>query len=207
MIPVGTTYRDECTFSGEATGISAALYVNGVLSAVTVTLGTARVIAGQTIQPVSVPTTGRAHGDDLEIRVSGTVGEATETHSAYVTVSAIPTNPLLANDPRLPATGVIATKTDVPSPAGDGDIAVNHSLGHDQGTDGLRLLDANDVPVDNATVEAFLATDTTYAARKGIAYTGVDGRWIAPMMLNAGTYVFRFRKDQLVVVTDAVEVA
>lgn len=161
MIPVGTTYRDECTFSGEATSISAALYVNGVLSAVTVTLGTPRVIAGQTIQPVSVPTTGRAHGDELEIRVSGTVSDATETHSAFVTVSAIPTNPLLATDSRLPATGVIATVDDVPTAA---DIAT--------------AVNAGAVVIEQGDMQAELAT---YGVAKSAELPVVDeqGRVIA----------------------------
>lgn len=82
--PIGTVWSAYAVFSGTATSITATLYVNGVLDAVTPTLGTPVAIAGQTVQPVSVPTTGRAHGDLMELRVSGTVVAETEEHRAYL---------------------------------------------------------------------------------------------------------------------------
>ena len=82
--PIGTVWSAYAVFSGTATSITATLYVNGVLDAVTPTLGTPVAIAGQTVQPVSVPTTGRAHGDLMELRVSGTVAAKTEEHRAYL---------------------------------------------------------------------------------------------------------------------------
>ena len=82
--PIGTIWAAYAVFSGEATGITATLYVNGVLDAVTPTLGTAFALAGQTVQPVSVPTTGRAHGDLMELRVSGTVAAETEEHREFL---------------------------------------------------------------------------------------------------------------------------
>ena len=82
--PIGTIWAAYAVFSGAATGITATLYVNGVLDAVTPTLGTAFALAGQTVQPVSVPTTGRAHGDLMELRVSGTVVAETEEHRAFL---------------------------------------------------------------------------------------------------------------------------
>jgi hypothetical protein len=83
------------------------------------------------------------------------------------------------------------------SAAGDGDIEVDHDTG---GADNLRLMQGG-VAVDNAIVEALLSGTV-----RGTAYTDVNGRWANPMMLDAGTYTFRFRKD-LMTVTATQEVA
>jgi hypothetical protein len=44
--------------------------------------------------------------------------------------------------------------------------------------------------IDNAVLKAYLttdyATDPDAAALQATAYTGPDGRWVDPMMLNAG---------------------
>lgn len=85
-----------------------------------------------------------------------------------------------------------------PAPAagagvGDGDTDVDHNTG---GTDNLRAV-ASGVGIDNVEVTAFLASDFdagVYTVR-GRTVTRSDGRWAAPLRLNAGlTYVIRFQK-------------
>jgi hypothetical protein len=72
------------------------------------------------------------------------------------------------------------------SPSGDGDILVNHNYG---GTDNL-IVEDDGTPVDGATILAYDATLYTAGIYTVVASarTGSDGRWIAPMMLDAGTY-------------------
>jgi len=82
--------------------------------------------------------------------------------------------------------GLADSVADIPT-TGDGDVAVNHNYG---GTDALRVLSGG-VPVDGAVIRAYLKTaydagTYTVVAR---AVTGSDGRWVAPMMLDADTYV------------------
>lgn len=91
MIPIGTLFRGAVRFSGEATSISAAAYVNGSLSAVSVTLGSPadQGSPAQTYQPFTWVTTGLADGDEIEIRVAGTVSAATETHNVYERMSTL----------------------------------------------------------------------------------------------------------------------
>jgi len=74
------------------------------------------------------------------------------------------------------------------STGGDGDITVNHNYG---GTDALRVVDTQGVPVDNAVIRAFVAAD--YAAglidpNPPKAKTSSDGRWLAPLQLDAAAY-------------------
>jgi hypothetical protein len=78
--------------------------------------------------------------------------------------------------------------------AGTGDTPVNHNTG---GADNLAYKTAAGVGIDNAVVRAYLKAD--YDAGKftlrAQATTDVNGRWVAPMYLNAGnTYVFIFEK-------------
>jgi hypothetical protein len=72
--------------------------------------------------------------------------------------------------------------------AGDGDTPVNHNTG---GADTYRVLDNLSAPVDNARLTAYVKADydadPTTATRQAAAYTGADGRWVDPMMLNTGT--------------------
>lgn len=88
--------------------------------------------------------------------------------------------------------------------SGNGDIEVNHDTG---GTDNLRYV-YNGSGLDDATVRAYLASE--YSAGiftvRGQSITGSDGRWTAPMMLDANTYTFTFAKDgyELAVVTPVV---
>lgn len=77
--------------------------------------------------------------------------------------------------------------------AGLGDILVDHNYG---GTDALRVTQ-DGVGIDGATIRAYRTTDYnagTYTKR-GEAVTGTDGRWIAPMMLDAGDYTLVISKS------------
>lgn len=70
--------------------------------------------------------------------------------------------------------------------AGSGDVLVNHNYG---GTDALRISNGSS-GIDAANITAYLTADYaagTYTVR-GVAVTGTDGRWVSPMMLNAGVY-------------------
>jgi hypothetical protein len=68
---------------------------------------------------------------------------------------------------------------------GDGDRPVDHDYG---GIDALQVLYAG-VGADNARIIAYLKSDYDMgntAARRGVTYTGPDGRWLQPLMLNSG---------------------
>lgn len=69
---------------------------------------------------------------------------------------------------------------------GDGDIPVDHNTG---GTDTL-LYRVNSVAADNVIIKAYLKSEYDAGTRtvRGTTYTGPDGRWLNPLMLNAGTY-------------------
>lgn len=76
----------------------------------------------------------------------------------------------------------------VPGPGFVGDIAVDHNHG---GADHYRFT-VNNVPQKNVVVRAYVQED--YDAGRidpqpSSTTTGNDGRWIAPLMLNPGTYV------------------
>lgn len=69
---------------------------------------------------------------------------------------------------------------------GDGDIPVDHNTG---GADAERyFLDNGITPADNAVIKAYVAAeyDAGNPTCRGTTYTGADGRWTAPLMLNAG---------------------
>jgi hypothetical protein len=100
---------------------------------------------------------------------------------------------------------------------GSGDFAVDHSGGAGVTVDGvaaatdcMRILDGAN-GVDNVEIAAFLAA--TYAAgsrgasdRAGTTYTGSDGRWEAPLMLDNGSYVLVFSKGGYLIGTSTVGV-
>lgn len=80
---------------------------------------------------------------------------------------------------------------------GSGAIAVDHDTG---GAGNLTYKTGGGAGIDNATVQAYLQTDydagnlgITYL--KGTSTTNVDGEWEKQMMLDAGTYAFRFFKQ------------
>lgn len=83
---------------------------------------------------------------------------------------------------------------------GDGDVAVNHNYG---GDDELQILDDDDEPIDNAKIDAYLATDTNLSNVVARTFSGSDGRWIAPLNLDADDYVLviskpgQFNSDQI----------
>lgn len=82
------------------------------------------------------------------------------------------------------------------SGTGDGDIAVNHNYG---GTDELRITKSGQ-PVDGATIRAYLATDTDFSdSTPPTTFTGSDGRWIAPLMLDEDDYVLVISKPDVIV--------
>lgn len=68
--------------------------------------------------------------------------------------------------------------------AGDGAIVVNHDTG---GTDALRVTLAGDVPVEGATIRAYLTSEYDAGLRnvQGAAITGADGRWLQDIRLDA----------------------
>lgn len=77
--------------------------------------------------------------------------------------------------------------------AGTGDIEVTHDFG---GTDALRVVHSGE-GLDDVVIRAYITSD--YEAGdftvKAQAHTGSDGRFIAPMMLDADTYTLTFQKD------------
>lgn len=68
--------------------------------------------------------------------------------------------------------------------SGDGDTPVDHNTG---GTDALRYTLGGD-GADNVVIKAYLKSEYDAGTRtlRGTAHTGPDGRWLAPLMLNAG---------------------
>lgn len=79
---------------------------------------------------------------------------------------------------------------------GDGDIDVNHDSG---GIDNLRILGSGGIGIDNASIRAYYKEDWDAGLKNVIARTstGSDGRWIAPMRLDPGTYVLTISKPGL----------
>jgi hypothetical protein len=77
--------------------------------------------------------------------------------------------------------------------AGDGDTAVDHNTG---GADNLRTT-LGGLGADNVRVVAYLQSDYLAGVRepnRGVTYTGPDGRWLTPLMLNSGqTYTLVFQ--------------
>jgi hypothetical protein len=83
--------------------------------------------------------------------------------------------------------------------AGTGDVTVNHNYG---ATDAYRVLDHSSNPVDGAVVYAYDAA--TYATSTALTpdaqtFTGSDGRWTAPLHLDAGSYKLVFSKPGSIV--------
>lgn len=87
---------------------------------------------------------------------------------------------------------------------GGGDVAVNHNGGTGVTVDGaasepdILLIEDDGTPIDDAEIIAYTAADfaagrTGTVFRQGTARTGADGRWVQPIMLNAGSYVFVVR--------------
>lgn len=75
---------------------------------------------------------------------------------------------------------------------GDGDTAVDHNTAADGTTvaDSMRVLYSGD-PVDEAVIEVYQCTLAQYNAGsrgtvKARSETGVDGRWVRPVYLDAG---------------------
>ena len=80
--------------------------------------------------------------------------------------------------------------------AGDGDILVNHDTG---GVDNLQA-EHGGAGLAGGTVRAYLQDEYKHHIYdvKGRAVTGTDGRWLSPMYLDAGTYIFAFaRADKI----------
>lgn len=72
--------------------------------------------------------------------------------------------------------------------SGDGDVPVDHNTG---GSDEIQYL-VDGEGADNVIIKAYLKSEYDVGTRtlRGTAYTGPDGRWLVPLMLNAGvTYV------------------
>lgn len=74
---------------------------------------------------------------------------------------------------------------------GNGDIPVNHNYG---GTDELRILETDtEDPIDDATITALVE-----GAKVAQTRTGSDGRWVADLMLDAGTYTINVSKANVI---------
>ena len=83
-----------------------------------------------------------------------------------------------------------------PNLAGVGARSVDHNYG---GTDALRYVAPGGAGIAGASIWAFNASDysaghTSAGFVIATATTGSDGRWLAPMMLNAGSYTLLFFK-------------
>jgi hypothetical protein len=117
---------------------------------------------------------------------------ATAADQAKTAAEAVPAA-ILAVPENLLATDELGrvTVANLPAGGGDGDIAVDHHTG---GVDALRYVDAEGVGVDNGIIRAYLKAEWDAGTKRLLAsaYTGTDGHWIAPMMLNAGTYYLDF---------------
>jgi hypothetical protein len=75
--------------------------------------------------------------------------------------------------------------------SGNGDISVDHDYGT---ADAYRVMNSvTGEPVDDALITAFAGTATT-GTPVAQTRTGSDGRWIAPLMLDAGTYTLVISK-------------
>lgn len=76
-----------------------------------------------------------------------------------------------------------------PTPeAGNGDIPVDHNYG---GTDELLIEDNLGDPADNAIIRAYTATafaTGAFSTNPPTSYSGSDGRWIRPLMLDPDDY-------------------
>lgn len=82
-------------------------------------------------------------------------------------------------------------------PSGSGSVTVNQDTG---GANNLSYESSPGVFIDNAVVKAFLKTDfdagnTTDAFLKAHTTTKVDGDWTTSLMLDPGTYIFQYFKQ------------
>lgn len=72
--------------------------------------------------------------------------------------------------------------------SGNGDVAVDHNY---SGTDALRVVGSDNLPVDNAVIRAYVLADYNNGdidPQPPTTYTGSDGRWVEPLSLDADTY-------------------
>lgn len=109
-------------------------------------------------------------GDDVSIRVIGLAGDSD--------INSIAT---LRDATSLKRSDLI----------GSGSNIVDHDYG---GEDALAVMTRSGARIDQATIRAYLAADYN-AGRRGTEFlvsqttTNVEGRWVSPMMLDAGDYV------------------
>lgn len=100
---------------------------------------------------------------------------------------------------------------------GTGDFPINHNGGTGVTVDGVAS--ATDIMqftvggngADDVEVVAYLKADYDAGLRanenrQGTTVTGTDGRWVAPLMLDAGTYVILANKDRYVIASLTVVV-
>lgn len=91
-------------------------------------------------------------------------------------------------DPATDAPEAIREKVDtIPTSGGtgNGDVPVNHNYG---GADALRIMSGS-TPIDGAIITAWEESAYPAGQANGQTTTGSDGRWIAPLNLDAGRYV------------------
>ena len=148
MIIIGTLLRAAVRFSGAATSISAAAYVNGSLSAVSVTLGTPAPQGTQTMQPLTWVTSGLADGDEIDIRVSGTVSGATETHHVYEEASVLVGSRLATSGYTAPDNASAATAATQATAANSAASAAVTAIGNLPTTAEIATAVANEVIVE-----------------------------------------------------------
>jgi hypothetical protein len=78
--------------------------------------------------------------------------------------------------------------------SGHGSVEVDHDYGT---ADALRFTTSGGLGIDGATIRAYLKSDWDADLRgdayvKGRAETDVNGRWVAPMWLDAATYTLAY---------------
>jgi hypothetical protein len=76
---------------------------------------------------------------------------------------------------------------------GTGNVAVNQDTG---GIDSMRYITAGGAGIDDAEIIAYLKSEYDAGTRvgRGTTFTGPDGRWVKPLMLNSGfTYYLIFK--------------
>jgi len=214
---------------GESTGTLAVPPPGSVALGVPIdnTVGTA-FLTQANIEAAIVPTIESAIASEIETQATSTVVPAVQQAiSQQTTALIVPAIEVVVesaittqvNDIVVPAVegGIAQQTTTIIVPAvqaavaavvaGDGDTPVNHDTGTPQQPvipDNLRFVSGG-VGIDNATIRAFLKSDYDagiFSMPRGRAVTRSDGRWVAPMFLNAGmTYVITFEKPGIFAVS------
>jgi hypothetical protein len=171
--------------AAEATAAAASMAAQNAYTAAQAATSAATTAAGQaTAANTKLPADTAARLANLDAAVS--------TRAAPADIPAAPDVPTVEDIGAALAAAHGAGSWTGQSSQGDGDVLVDHNYG---GEDELRIT-AGGVGVDGATIRAYLTVEYdsgTYTVR-GTATTGSDGRWVEPMMLDAGDYTLVISK-------------